>query len=182
MKVKSISRIIVLLVVLAVVPGILSCGGGGGPKITKIPVGYTGYTDEVNYFKLAHPSGWKLTAFKRQGGCNISMPVNGALFVKTKKAWDGQTLSKTVKSFRLRLKIWGDKLVMHKEAGTTLSGKSAQLFVYTMKSKYGDKTQYIIFALAGGRYYELIFDGKPDAYEKVKDKIQTVVDTFHITK
>ena len=177
---KKMYKAAVLAVIAFVVPSLLSCGGDG-PKIKKTPAGYAAYADEVNHFKLAHPDNWRLTAFKSQGGCNLSMPVSGALFVKTRKAYDSESMDRLRRNFKARLKLWGDKLVMHKEKSTTLSGKSAQLYVYTMNGNY-PKTQYVIFALAGGRYYELIFDGKPDAFNTVKNRIQTVVDTFHITK
>ena len=180
-KQARVLRMTAFLMVLASMPFVLSCKGGDGPKIRKTPEGFTVYTDEINHFKLAHPANWKLTAFKAQGGCNISMPVAGALFVKTRKMRESDNMTDLAGSFKRRLSIWGDKLVMHMEKTTTLSGKSARLYVYTMKSEYGDKTQYVIFTLAGGRYYELIFDGSPKAYEQVKDKLQMVVDTFHIT-
>ncbi len=155
-------------------------GGGGGPKIKKTPAGFKMYTDTTNGFKIAHPADWKLTAFVSQGGCNISAP-GGGFFVKTRKKRNNETISSRAKGLEALLKMWKEKLVMHTKKDTTLSGYDAKLYIYTMKS-YREKSQYLIFTIAKDTYYELIYDGSAKAFEEIKSKIQTMVDTFHITK
>lgn len=177
MKRLFLRKVILIVVIISLFVAI-GCKKGG-PKITTVPAGFKAYEDTTNKFKFAYPEGWNLTAFVAQGGCNISVPEGGAFFVKTRKA-QALTMENKTKSFNFTFKGWGDKLVMHKKESTTLSGHGAQLFIYTMKSEYGNKTQYLIYTIANGRYYELIYDGKEEAYAKVKAKIQTVVDTFHI--
>lgn len=179
---KKILRLtLIALMIVTISVTVISCkGGGGGPKIKETPQGFKVYKDETTGFKLAYPQEWRVTPFVSRGSCTLSIPRGGALFVKTEKATEYNTVQKKNASFKLRLKAWGDKLEMIKDTSSTLSGYSAQLFIYTMKSEYGNKTQYLIFTNAKGKYWEIIYDGKEEAFKKVKDQIQTVVDTFHI--
>ncbi len=177
---KKISVILSVVFLSLSVFFTVSCkgGGGGGPKIKKTPEGFKVYEDKKNGFKFAHPADWKVTAFVDKGSCTVSAP-GGGFFVKTHKKRENESIDKVQNNFEARFKMWGDKLEMHEKKDASLSGYDAKKYIYTMKG-YSNKTQYLIFTIAKDRYYEIIYDGSAKAYEKIKDKIQTMVDTFQI--